>query len=83
MFAPDPADRGGRQLDDSLTFWRHAILYTDNTNADAETRAQWVAVAREFKVPIRCVYFTASPTLCRHNNAVRAANLSLVRCTSG
>ncbi|RAH72675.1 putative DNA 3'-phosphatase Tpp1 [Aspergillus aculeatinus CBS 121060] len=52
-------------------------VVVDNTNADAETRAQWVAVAREFKVPIRCVYFTASPTLCRHNNAVRAANLSL------
>ncbi|PYH46094.1 putative DNA 3'-phosphatase Tpp1 [Aspergillus saccharolyticus JOP 1030-1] len=49
-------------------------VVVDNTNADAETRAHWVEVAREFKIPIRCVYFTASPTLCRHNNAVRAAN---------
>ncbi|EHA19207.1 hypothetical protein ASPNIDRAFT_122702 [Aspergillus niger ATCC 1015] len=48
-----------------------------NTNADPETRSEWVEVAKEFNVPIRCVYFTASPALCRHNNAVRAANQTL------
>ncbi|KAL3472793.1 polynucleotide kinase 3 phosphatase-domain-containing protein [Aspergillus californicus] len=52
-------------------------VVVDNTNADPETRAQWIAVAKEFGVPIRCVYFSAPPALCKHNNAVRAANKSL------
>ncbi|OOF96995.1 hypothetical protein ASPCADRAFT_205751 [Aspergillus carbonarius ITEM 5010] len=52
-------------------------VVVDNTNADPETRAHWVQIAKEFHVPIRCVYFTASPALCRHNNAVRAANQTL------
>ncbi|KAI9373296.1 polynucleotide kinase 3 phosphatase-domain-containing protein [Aspergillus egyptiacus] len=52
-------------------------VVVDNTNADPETRAHWVEVAKEFKIPIRCVYFSASPALCKHNNAVRAANKSL------
>ncbi|KAI9039103.1 putative DNA 3'-phosphatase Tpp1 [Aspergillus affinis] len=51
--------------------------HIDNTNADLETRAHWIEVAKEFEVPIRCVYFSASPDLCRHNNAVRAANQDL------
>ncbi|KAI9923655.1 hypothetical protein MW887_008477 [Aspergillus wentii] len=49
----------------------------DNTNADPETRSHWIEVAKEFKIPIRCVYFITTPELCRHNNAVRAANQAL------
>ncbi|KAL4944251.1 hypothetical protein BDV06DRAFT_187943 [Aspergillus oleicola] len=49
----------------------------DNTNADVATRAEWIEAAKELNVPIRCVYFSASPALCKHNNAVRAANTSL------
>ncbi|KKK12749.1 polynucleotide kinase- 3'-phosphatase, partial [Aspergillus ochraceoroseus] len=52
-------------------------VVVDNTNADPETRSQWVDIAEEFKIPIRCVYFSAPPTVCRHNNAVRAANKGL------
>ncbi|KAL6235179.1 hypothetical protein BDW75DRAFT_210493 [Aspergillus navahoensis] len=52
-------------------------VVVDNTNADVDTRAQWIEVAKEFNVPIRCVYFSAPPALCKHNNAVRAANRSL------
>ncbi|KAL2828693.1 polynucleotide kinase 3'-phosphatase [Aspergillus cavernicola] len=52
-------------------------VVVDNTNADPETRAQWIDAANEFTVPIRCVYFSAPPALCKHNNAVRAANKSL------
>jgi bifunctional polynucleotide phosphatase/kinase len=52
---------------------------TDNTNADPNTRAEWVRVAKDFNVPIRCVYFTSPSDLCKHNNAVRAANRALVR----
>ncbi|KAL3494656.1 polynucleotide kinase 3 phosphatase-domain-containing protein [Aspergillus germanicus] len=52
-------------------------VVVDNTNADQETRALWLDVAKEFKVPIRCVYFSATPAICKHNNAVRAANKTL------
>ena len=44
----------------------------DNTNADRETRTVWVQLAEHFKIPIRCVYFTAPAKLCEHNDAVRA-----------
>lgn len=46
----------------------------DNTNADPETRESWVKLARKLDVPIRCVLFTASASLCMHNDAVRALN---------
>ncbi|KAJ9197805.1 hypothetical protein DTO021D3_5436 [Paecilomyces variotii] len=49
----------------------------DNTNADPETRAYWTEIARQHKIPIRVVYFTSPPELCRHNDAVRAANRDL------
>ncbi|KAJ5367368.1 Polynucleotide kinase 3 phosphatase [Penicillium brevicompactum] len=49
----------------------------DNTNANEETRAYWVELAKEFNVPIRCVQFISTPDLCRHNNAVRASNKEL------
>jgi bifunctional polynucleotide phosphatase/kinase len=48
----------------------------DNTNADIETRAHWVKVAQDFKIPIRCIRFTASPRLCEHNDTVRALSSS-------
>ncbi|KAI9852879.1 MAG: hypothetical protein M1838_004438 [Thelocarpon superellum] len=46
----------------------------DNTNADVDVRAKWVGLAHDFKVPIRCIYFTAPPLVCQHNDAVRALN---------
>ncbi|KAJ5611599.1 Polynucleotide kinase 3 phosphatase [Penicillium herquei] len=49
----------------------------DNTNADPETRLVWITLAKELGVPIRCVHFLSPPDLCRHNNAVRAANKEL------
>lgn len=47
----------------------------DNTNADIATRAIWIDLASKFKVPIRCVYFTASAKLCEHNDTVRALTM--------
>jgi hypothetical protein len=44
----------------------------DNTNADLETRAVWVHLAKKFGVPARCVYLTAPAKLCEHNDTVRA-----------
>ncbi|OAX81901.1 polynucleotide kinase 3'-phosphatase [Emergomyces africanus] len=46
----------------------------DNTNAGAETRAYWIELAKETKVPIRCIYLSTPPQICKHNDAVRAAN---------
>ncbi|KAI9766288.1 MAG: hypothetical protein M1835_007218 [Candelina submexicana] len=50
----------------------------DNTNADPDTRAKWVQLANKCGVPIRCIYFTASTSLCEHNDTVRALNGNLV-----
>ncbi|KAI9874270.1 MAG: hypothetical protein M1830_009936, partial [Pleopsidium flavum] len=50
----------------------------DNTNADIETRGKWIQLARKLGVPIRCVYLTASPKLCEHNDTVRALNGTLM-----
>ena len=44
----------------------------DNTNADPETRAVWTELAGRYKIPIRCVYFSAPAKLCEHNDTVRA-----------
>jgi len=54
------------------------LLPSDNTNADRETRAYWVELARNVSVPIRCIYFSTPAKICRHNNAVRAANSTVV-----
>ncbi|GAM87428.1 hypothetical protein ANO11243_054520 [Dothideomycetidae sp. 11243] len=42
----------------------------DATNADIDVRSHWIALAKRFQVPIRCVHFTAPPRLCEHNDAV-------------
>ncbi|KAG5297472.1 polynucleotide kinase [Histoplasma ohiense] len=46
----------------------------DNTNAGPETRAYWIDLAKETNVPIRCIYLSTPPQICKHNDAVRAAN---------
>lgn len=53
-------------------------VVVDNTNADIETRAAWISLARNAKVPVRLVHFTASARLCEHNDTVRALNGTLV-----
>jgi len=72
---------GGRYVADSGS-WNSSLciddVWPDNTNADVATRAYWVAVAREFKIPIRCIRFTASARLAEHNDSVRALNPALV-----
>ncbi|KAK4993064.1 DNA kinase/phosphatase Pnk1 [Elasticomyces elasticus] len=57
---------------------RGESVVVDNTNADAETRAQWVKLAKQFDVPIRCILFTAEAKLCEHNDTVRALGGSLM-----
>ena len=53
-------------------------VVVDNTNADIETRAAWLALGRKVKVPVRLVHFTASAKLCEHNDTVRALTGDLV-----
>ncbi|PHH55080.1 Bifunctional polynucleotide phosphatase/kinase [Ceratocystis fimbriata CBS 114723] len=48
-------------------------LVIDNTNADPSTRAMWVALAKEKKIPIRCVHFTTPINLCIHNDSYRSS----------
>lgn len=44
----------------------------DNTNRDKATRAEYVQLAKRFKVPIRCVWFDVPLELAWHNNMYRA-----------
>ncbi|KAJ4288893.1 DNA kinase/phosphatase Pnk1 [Collariella sp. IMI 366227] len=45
-------------------------VVVDNTNADADTRSQWIALARKHGVPVRCVWFKTPLQLCEHNDAL-------------
>lgn len=49
----------------------------DNTNADPETRSQWVELAKKYRVPIRCLWFRTPISVAEHNNAVRSMNKEL------
>ncbi|KAK4222388.1 putative bifunctional polynucleotide phosphatase/kinase [Podospora fimiseda] len=49
-------------------------LAIDATNPDADTRAEWVQLAKKHKVPIRCIWFKTPLELCAHNDAVRGLN---------
>jgi len=46
-------------------------VVVDNTNRDRKTRAQWVALAENAGVPVRCVQLEASKDLCFHLNGYR------------
>lgn len=54
------------------TLLQRLTTFADNTNADIDTRAVWVQLAKKFGIPIRCIYFTAPAKLCEHNDTVRA-----------
>ena len=51
------------------------LMLPDNTNADAETRAVWINLARKLDCPIRCIVFTASARVCEHNDTFRALHV--------
>ena len=52
----------------------HESNFLDNTNADPDTRALWISLAKTHKVPARCVWFKTPIFLCEHNDAVRSRN---------
>ncbi|KAL1745447.1 polynucleotide kinase 3 phosphatase-domain-containing protein [Schizophyllum fasciatum] len=47
----------------------------DNTNRNAATREHYTKLAKAFKLPVRCFWFTGSKELAWHNNLYRAYNL--------
>ncbi|EGY22426.1 bifunctional polynucleotide phosphatase/kinase [Verticillium dahliae VdLs.17] len=49
----------------------------DNTNADPDTRAVWVNLAKQHDVPVRCVWFKTPLFVCEHNDVVRALNTTM------
>ncbi|KAF7558421.1 hypothetical protein G7046_g5745 [Stylonectria norvegica] len=49
-------------------------ITVDNTNAGQDTRAMWIELAKEYSIPIRCVWFRTPLQLCEHNDAVRSLN---------
>ncbi|EEY16847.1 bifunctional polynucleotide phosphatase/kinase [Verticillium alfalfae VaMs.102] len=49
----------------------------DNTNADPDTRAVWVNLAKQHDVPVRCVWFKTPLFVCEHNDVVRALNTKM------
>lgn len=53
-------------------------VVVDNTNADIDTRAVWIQLAKKLQVSIRLVHFTAPAKLCEHNDTVRALSDGLV-----
>ncbi|MBE3048079.1 AAA family ATPase, partial [Candidatus Bathyarchaeota archaeon] len=62
---------------DTTLFVTDSVPLVDNTNADPETRAIWVDLAKKYKVPARCVWFKTPSQICEHNDAVRALNKSV------
>ncbi|KAG6007594.1 hypothetical protein E4U21_005792 [Claviceps maximensis] len=52
-------------------------IVIDNTNRNIKTREAWITVAKEAKVPIRCLWFQTTLTVSKHNDAVRVFNKSL------
>lgn len=52
-------------------------VVVDNTNADPDTRIQWIELANKHKVPIRCVWFRTPMPVAKHNDAVRFLNREL------
>ncbi|KAJ7606788.1 polynucleotide kinase 3 phosphatase-domain-containing protein [Roridomyces roridus] len=51
------------------------LCVVDNTNRDVSTRRFYIDLAKKFKVPIRCFWFTGSIQLAWHNNMYRACAL--------
>jgi hypothetical protein len=46
----------------------------DNTNRNRVTREDYIQLANEQKVDIRCIYFETPPGLAHHHNVYRAFN---------
>lgn len=57
---------------EALTSGKSAVI--DNTNPDKESRARYINIANELKVPARCFWFDYDKKVCMHNNKQRKIN---------
>lgn len=53
-----------RATRDALEAGQHVVV--DNTNPQAQTRAEYAAIARALGVPVSCVWFDTPDDICRH-----------------
>ncbi|KAI8067927.1 Polynucleotide 5'-hydroxyl-kinase [Gongronella butleri] len=58
-----------RTCGDALRAGKSVVI--DNTNAKVSIRAEYVTMAKDLGVPVRCFVFSANLDLCRHNNHYR------------
>ncbi|KAK3808320.1 MAG: polynucleotide kinase 3 phosphatase-domain-containing protein [Benniella sp.] len=65
-------DRCLKATEESLRNNRAVVV--DNTNPDVPARAPYIALAKKYKVPVRCFLFTADRDLATHNNYFRACH---------
>jgi len=69
-------DRCLKATEESLRNNRAVVV--DNTNPDVPARAPYIALAKKYKVPVRCFLFTADKDLAAHNNYFRACHRQLM-----
>ncbi|CAG8703016.1 10215_t:CDS:2, partial [Cetraspora pellucida] len=54
-------------------------VVVDNTNPSKESRKQYIDIAKQYGVPVRCFWFQASEALARHNNMYRYFSSNEIR----
>lgn len=47
-------------------------VFIDNTNLSANTRKQYIDIAKKFNIPVRCVFINTNLELCKHLNKCRS-----------
>ncbi len=52
------------------TMWEHSVVI-DNTNPSASVRAEYIAIAQDQEIPVRCFVFKTPLELAQHMNSYR------------
>jgi bifunctional polynucleotide phosphatase/kinase len=50
--------------------WEHSVVI-DNTNPSASVRAEYIAIAQDQEIPVRCFVFKTPLELAQHMNSYR------------
>ncbi|KAF9087225.1 hypothetical protein BGX29_000950 [Mortierella sp. GBA35] len=72
-------DKCLKAVDEGLKSQKAVVV--DNTNPDVASRAPYVALAKKYKVPVRCFLFQADKDLATHNNYFRAFHRPLIEAS--
>jgi len=51
-------------------------VVVDNTNPSSSARAEYILIAKKFKIPVRCFHFTTDIEIAEHLNHVRVRESS-------